>query len=328
MILTVSPNTSTDRVYVVSGFKSGATLRSHLSFDQAGGSGAHVSGVVVQLGGSSTAIVVLGGGNGLRWRRAASRQGIDYRAVEIEAENRSSVVVVDKQLGLVAEIIDEGPQLKGHEHVLLLELLERELPRASLVVLSGSLPPGMPPDLYLRAIEMARAMGKKVIIDSHSRPMEIALAGRPWMVKVNLEEFEALLGRSTGDMQDRVTEATLFAAQHGVEVLLLSMAAGGALLVCGGRAWHIPVPQVPRCLPGGKGINPVGCGDAMVGAFAWAYERTGDLVLAARWGVAAAHVNLGKYEVPSCPLAEVEAMLPLVEWREVTRQEGVMERCT
>ena len=323
MILTISPNTSTDRVYVVSGFRPGATMRSHLSFDQAGGSGAHVSGVVGQLGGESRALVVLGGGNGLRWRAAAARQGIDYRAVEIDVENRSSVVVVDRQLGLVAEIVDGGPRLGGGEHEALLELLRRELPAASLLVLSGSLPAGMPQDLYFSAIEVARRHGVKVIIDAHSEPMEAALGARPWMVKVNLEEFGGLMGGYPRDMAERVGAAQEFAARHGIEVLLLSMAQEGAVLAYGGHAWHLPVPPVPSHLPGSEGINPVGCGDAMVGAFAWAYERTGDVLEAARWGVAAAHVNLAKYEVPSCPLPEVEAVLSFVETRMMAQEEKV-----
>ena len=60
LVLSVSPNTSTDRVSVVDGYVPGEPSRTLFSFDQAGGSGAHATGVVHELGGNARSIVLLG----------------------------------------------------------------------------------------------------------------------------------------------------------------------------------------------------------------------------------------------------------------------------
>jgi fructose-1-phosphate kinase PfkB-like protein len=86
------------------------------------------------------------------------------------------------------------------------------------------------------------------------------------------------------------------------------MEAEGVLLATPAGIWRLLPPSEPVTLPGGQGINPVGCGDALVGAFCQHWVRSGDMVESARWGLAAAHVNLGKYEVPSSPLDEVRRM--------------------
>jgi fructose-1-phosphate kinase PfkB-like protein len=93
-----------------------------------------------------------------------------------------------------------------------------------------------------------------------------------------------------------------------VENVLLSMEAEGVLLATPAGIWRLFPPPELVTLPGGNGINPVGCGDALVGGFCQHWVTSRDMVESARWGLAAAHVNLGKYEVPSSPLDEVRRM--------------------
>lgn len=289
----------------------GGTLRTVTSFDQAGGSGSHAASVVIELGGDALAIGAIGGGNGLRWRRAAARQHLPNAVVEIDAENRSSFVLIDRHLGKIAEIIDPGPELDAREVDLLFDLVRDQVEDAGLLVVSGSLPPGVPVDFHARCIEAARAAGCQTLVDSHSEPMRRALAARPWMIKPNLDEMHQLMGVRHSSMRERVDMARRL-VQDTVDVVLLSMEAEGAILATRDGTWHVVPPAAAVTLPRSEGINPVGCGDALVGAFAHRWVTSGDLIESARWGVAAAHVNLGRYEVPSSPLEDVRGVLPLV----------------
>ena len=162
LVLSVSPNTSTDRVSVVERFVPGEPARSILSFDQAGGSGAHATGVVQELGGDSCSLVLLGSYNGERWIQAAQQQKMTYDYVKMDAPNRSTFVLIDKQRGNVAEIIDAGPHVSDDTAQQLLDLIEKYLDRTGLLILSGSLPPGIPDDFYVAAIQVARQYGVKL----------------------------------------------------------------------------------------------------------------------------------------------------------------------
>jgi 1-phosphofructokinase family hexose kinase len=304
-IVTVSPNTSTDRIAIVDGFEIGGTCRTVRSFDQAGGSGAHAASVVVELGGEALAIVAIGGGNGDRWLHAAERQRLPAATVALRRENRSSFVLVDRARGKVAEIVDPGPQVEPDEAEALLQMVTDHLPDAALLVLSGSLPPGVPDDFYAEC--MAHAAGTRTVVDAHSAPMRAALAARPWLIKPNLDEMHEIMGSTASTMAERIAALRHLVATT-VDNVLLSMEAEGVVLATAEGIWRLLPPPEPVTLPGSRGINPVGCGDALVGAFCHHWAGSGDMVESTRWGLAAAHVNLGKYEVPSSPLVEVRRM--------------------
>lgn len=310
-IVTVSPNTSTDRIAIVEGFAVGGTCRTVDRFDQAGGSGAHAASVAVELGGDALAIVAIGGGNGERWRRAAERQRLPAATVALRRENRSSFVLLDRAHGKVAEIVDPGPAVEEDECDALLQAVTDHLAGAALLVLSGSLPPGVPDDFYAECIRRAHAAGVRTVVDAHSAPMSAALTARPWLIKPNLDEMHQIMGVTTSTMRDRVAAAHHLIATT-VDNVLLSMEAKGALLATPDGIWHLLPPPEPVTLPGSTGINPVGCGDALVGAFCHHWATSREMVESARWGLAAAHVNLGRYEVPSSPPDEVRRMATMV----------------
>lgn len=297
MIVTVSPNIALDRVAVVRGFRPGQTSRAIHSFTQAGGSGVHASHIIQQLGGQTITLGILGGHTGELWRQAAQRQNIPYDVIPIERETRESYCMIDQELGNVVESVESGPRVGSTQLRQLLEHLERHLPTAKLLIVSGSLPPGMPADAYAQMIELARRYHIPTLADIHSEPLRQALRSRPWLIKPNLAEFHQLLGRETVTLEERV--ATSRDVRGAVaEVIGLSMDKDGLLLTEPAGQWLLRPPTTTIHLPEGAGINVIGCGDALVGALAFQFCQTGNLMSAAKLGLAAAHVNLGTYGVP------------------------------
>jgi fructose-1-phosphate kinase PfkB-like protein len=87
------------------------------------------------------------------------------------------------------------------------------------------------------------------------------------------------------------------------------MGVDGLLLTTPDDQWRLSAPGWAVHLPGGAGRNSIGCGDALVGAFTAEYSRTGDLLSAAKLGVAAAHQNLGTLGVPEVDPEEVRRLV-------------------
>jgi 1-phosphofructokinase family hexose kinase len=297
VIITVSPNIALDRVAVVRGFRPGQTSRTIHSFTQAGGSGVHASHVIQRLGGQTIALGILGGHTGELWRQAAERQNIPYDVVPIEGETRESYCMIDQDLGNVVESVEPGPRVDPTQLQQLLERLERHLPTAKILIVSGSLPPGLPADAYAHMIELARRYHIPTLADIHSEPLRQALPSRPWLIKPNLAEFHGLVGRETATLEERAAVSRDFQGAVA-EVIALSMDKEGLLLTGPAGQWLLLPPATTIHLPEGSGINAIGCGDAVVGALAFQYCQTGDLMSAAKLGLAAAHANLGTYGVP------------------------------
>ncbi len=308
LILSLSPNTSTDRVSVVERFVPGEPARTILSFDQAGGSGAHSTGVVQELGGEACSLVLLGSYNGERWIEAAKQQNLTYDFVRMDAANRSTFVLIDRQRGNVAEIIDPGPRvgpdIAGH----LLTLIEKYLDHTGILILSGSLPPGIPDNFYVQAIDLARRYDVKTLVDASTSPLKHALTARPWAIKPNLFEFHQIVGVETATVSEHIEQLSRIVGVVA-DVVLLSLGQAGLLVGTIANVWHLTAPDQRFTLPGSNAINTVGCGDALVGGFCHQYVRSEDVLESACWGIACATVTLGNYGVPSCPVDQVSALV-------------------
>ena len=76
--------------------------------------------------------------------------------------------------------------------------------RADVVTMSGSLPRGVDAGYYAMLTGIAAGAGAKVLLDTSGASLEAALGAKrkPYLVKPNLSELGALLGRelSAGDL--------------------------------------------------------------------------------------------------------------------------------
>lgn len=312
MIITVSPNVALDRVRVIRGFQPGKQSRGLFEFLQPGGSGVHATSVIQSLGGQSIALGLLGGYTGESWKAEADQRALVYDMVSIPNQTRESFCLIDLNQGNVVESVIEGPEVNPAMKEALLARLQTYLPEADLVILSGSLPPGLPLDTYFDMINLARRYAVQTLADIHSAPLQNAIPGKPWMIKPNLSEFHELIGFATQSLSEHIQASHHFCWETGIN-LALSMSGEGLLLTTADGQWLLTPPQVTMHLPDGSGQNVIGCGDALVGALACEFCRSHDLLAAAALGLAAAHFNLSTFGVPEIRSDEVRQLASKVQ---------------
>ena len=317
MIVTASPNVALDRVRVTRGFQPGKQSRAHFEFLQPGGSGVHVTSVIQSLGGESVALGFLGGYTGELWKLEADRRGLQHDMISIPNETRESFCVVDLDFGSVVESVVEGPHIPSDYKDMLLTKLETYLLTGEMVILSGSIPPGLPIDLYSEIIQLAKQYDVITLADIHSGPLEHAIQVKPWLIKPNLSEFHSLIGETTHNLSERIRESYDFCRETGV-ILALSMSEEGLLLTSLEGQWLLTPPSINMHLPEGIGQNVIGCGDALVGALAFEYCRSENLLEAARLGLAAAHFNLSTFGVPEINAEQVKDLATHVHIQSTT----------
>ena len=218
-----------------------------------------------------------GGYNRDRWIAAADEKGMAYDYVPIESPNRSTFVLIDRKDGNVAEIIDAGPQVPEDTASKLLACIESYLDQTALLILSGSLPPGIPDDFYVDAIALARKYGVKTLLDASKEPLKKALKVKPWAVKPNLLEFHQIVGVETKTVEEHIVQLSAIAPDIA-EVVLLSLGSDGILVATDNQVWHLSIPQNNMSLPDSTAVNTTGCGDALVGGFSYAYVNGSDII--------------------------------------------------
>ena len=265
MILTVTLNTSIDKLYLMESIQPETVMRVKEVHNTAGGKGLNVSRVAAKLGEPVTAMGYTGGFNGQYLESLISQPLIRCAFTHVEGETRSCINCWDLSCNHSTEYLEPGEPVTARDVTRFLDDFSRELPSADIVTISGSMPKGVPEDLYCRLIRNCREAGIPVLVDTSGRRLASAVMEKPFFIKPNEDEIVQLTGCP---FTDRRAAATALRKLHksGIPVVVLSMGADGALLACREGLFHGRPPKiVPR--------NTVGCGDSMVAGFAAAFAR-------------------------------------------------------
>lgn len=281
MILVVNLNVSVDKRYVLEELKKGAVMRAKTVQNTPGGKGIHVANVLTQLGQSCLATGMLGGKSGEFIAQKLDAYGIVHDFTTIAGETRSCIAMLTED-GVQTELLEPGPIVSAAEQEAFIEKYKGLLKKSALVVCSGSLPRNMPDGFYKRLIQLAGEQEKKVLLDTSGEPLREAVEAKPFFIKPNRDEIEALTGRHLETEGDFIREIEQF-WRAGIALVAISLGAGGSIVGYQDRIYKVTVPKI-------QAVNPVGSGDAFVAGMALAvnqdYEITDTLQLAAACGTA------------------------------------------
>ncbi|HEX7240527.1 MAG TPA: 1-phosphofructokinase [Longimicrobiaceae bacterium] len=257
-VVTVTPNPAIDWTVDVPGFTAGAVNRVAGQRSRAAGKGVNVAAALADHGLAVAATGFLGRGNAAPFEALFARKGIADRFVRVAGETRVGIKIVDPEKRETTDVNFPGPEVAPEE---VRSLLERVAELSSVdpgpwFVLAGSLPPGVEATLYRDLVRALREAGCRTVLDASGEALRDALDAAPGVVKPNVHELEALLGRSLPTVEAVVEAARLLLAR-GVGLAVVSMGAEGALFV----REDAVVQAVP---PGVEVRSTVGAGDAMV----------------------------------------------------------------
>ncbi|WP_328689364.1 1-phosphofructokinase [Streptomyces caniferus] len=251
MILTVTLNAALDITYRVPRLRPHATNRITEVSERPGGKGLNVARVLAALGHRTVATGFAGGGTGAALRALLAETEVTDALVPVGGATRRTVAVVDASSGDTTQLNEPGPTVSPAEWDTFLGTYRELLGEARAVALCGSLPPGVPVDVYARLTRAARSAGVPVLLDTSGEPLRRGLAARPDLAKPNADELAALTG-STEPLR-----AARDARRRGAHAVAASLGPDGMLAVTADGAWQA---APPRRIAG----NPTGAGDSAV----------------------------------------------------------------
>lgn len=259
MILTVTPNPSLDRTVRIGELRRGAVLRANApaALDPSG-KGVNVSRALHTAGQPTLALFPAGGRNGSALVDLLAVEGIQQRAVPIQADTRSNISVVEPS-GVVTKLNEPGAPLSAADHESLMDAVGELAGAADWVVLCGSLPPQTPEDFYARLIGRIRPSGARIALDTSGPALRAGIAAAPDLIKPNQYELSEIIGRPLTDL-DGVVEAARGLRADGVGSVLASLGAAGAV-EADDKGIHWGTSAV------GDVISAVGAGDALLAGF-------------------------------------------------------------
>ena len=284
MIGTITMNPCIDKTLVISKFCYGGMNRVSDKRADACGKGINVSAVLTQIGVpvKTMGINYVNGADIMEKGLAAS--GIVYKAVMAEGTVRENMKVLDTDTGITTELNQKGDYVSPETLAEFEKLLEREAEGLDILVITGSVPQGVPENYYRRLVGWANQRGIRTILDAEGQLLLEGLRARPYLIKPNLFEFETAFGLKGRERKD-ILDICRRILDVGVEVICLSMGGDGAMIVNREEAW--------MCRPTPIDVKSTqGAGDSLVAGMCAAMEEGLPIGEMLRYGVSAAQGSL------------------------------------
>jgi 1-phosphofructokinase family hexose kinase len=261
----VSLNPAIDKRLRLDTLKTGRVNRALEAIPAPGGKSAHVAMVLRALGADPLWLGFSGGPNGDALLQGLRALSIRAEGVPTAAETRMNLELIEEN-GTVTEILEPGARVSSAEREALLRAFETalELNPNAIVVMSGSLPPGLPQDEFATLVKLSQQRGARVFLDTSGEPLKLGLQQRPDFAKPNQEEAEWLIGR-TIDGNASAAVALEDLVKVGPRSAAISLGANG--LVWRGSGSSETFVAVPPKL---EAKSAVGSGDATIAGFAFA----------------------------------------------------------
>ena len=269
MLVCISANPAIDRRLRLENIAVGEINRALSAQPFPGGKAAHVAMVAKSLGVDVMWVGFLGGAAGELCESGLTDFGVPLTVIRTQSETRANLELISAD-GRVTEILEPGGTVTEGEVERLLATcrdLFAESEAGTQVAMSGSLPPGAPPDLYAELIRLAHVYDCRTLLDTSGDALRQALSAAPDFVKPNRNEASDFAGFTISDASAAI-EVTQRFFDAGARSVAISLGAAG--IVWQRTASSDAVVSEPLPL---HDCSPVGCGDAALAGFAVAHER-------------------------------------------------------
>lgn len=277
-VLTVTLNPAVDISFSVDQLVPDHKLRAEGNRREAGGGGVNVSRVLHRLGVPCVSLVVAGGATGAELVARMRGEGLEVVDVPIESDTRESFAITESATARQYRISVRGPTVNDVEG--LRRQILAAVGSARVVVLSGSVPPGIPDDFLSTTIEALPAR-TTTIVDTSGAALAWVARHSAAIIKPSQRELAELVGWEPATSEQ--IEAAALEVIEGSRILAVIASRGpsGALLATRDRAvrWFRP--------PAVRPVSTVGAGDSMVAGIAAALAEGQGIDDAVRLGVAA-----------------------------------------
>lgn len=314
MIATITLNPSLDRTITVHGLRVNESNRWTSLRLYAGGKGIDVSRAIHEMGGKTTAYGFIGGTEGRALEILLDEEAVPFSFTPVQKGTRTNFIITDTETSQQTIINAPGPHISRRELERFLEKLGRIDPRPELIVASGSVPPGVPADIYHTIIMKARNHGVRIILDSASQWLAEGIKAKPYLIKPNIREAEELL-KTELPTEEAIIKAARDLVKMGIEIAVISRGKEGIIAATKESIFKAVPPPL-------KVKSAVGAGDCTVAGLSLKLALGEPLIEACRLAVAMGSAAVLTPGTELCHREDVERLLPQVKAWEMAAKKG------
>lgn len=305
MYTTVTLNPCLDRTAWISGFKYGEFNTVNKTNIDISGKGINVSVALAQLGVETRAVLFNFKSDPEVVLKFLKEKNIPFRAIDVEGSIRMNVKLFDEATRVMTECNEKGWPVTEAEIAHAYEALLDELDHTDAIILTGSVPPTVPADLYFNLIVEAKKRGVYTVLDADKALFKEGIKAFPDFIKPNRSELVRLVGRELNTLGEIVGAARELVA-GGIPLVCVSMGSDGAILCDATRVVYSKGAQIEV-----RGVQ--GAGDSLVAGIMMARSENLGLEDMLRYGVAVADGSLMLEGTKMCTRENFAFLLPRID---------------
>lgn len=283
-IHTISLNTAVDMHMVVPKFQLGTVMRSDSYNEFASGKAVNNARTIACLG-AHVALYCFSGVNDVDLFSAISSL-VKSNVLPVDGATRRNLTLVTHDAELICHIQNQGYSVTEAQLAQLETTLVAQLRAEDVVVISGSIPQGVPSDYLNQLVSRIVQRNATVLLDVDPVLLGRVDCNRVALVKPNLEELSRLAGRNIVEIADIVNTAHNLITSG---IIVVSLGQNGAIWVDRNNRWYVHAKGTSHDQ---GSADVIGCGDAMVGAFALGLADNKAPMEILRMGIAAGYANM------------------------------------
>ncbi|MCC8426409.1 1-phosphofructokinase family hexose kinase [Mucilaginibacter sp. UR6-11] len=243
-----------------------------------GGGGINVARAIKKLGGEALAVYLSGGDAGKKITALLSAESVSSLVIPIKGVTRQNLIILDRSSNGQYLFDMPGPLVSEAEWRGCLNAVD-QISGIDYLVVSGSLPNGVRPDIFFELADIARRKHAKLVVDTAGEALQLAVRAGAYLVKPNLKELGLLAGERNITGENVADAARKVLQGSACQVIVVSMGSKGALLVTKDECVKVVPPAVTP-------LSTVGAGDSLVGGLVLALSKNMTLADAVKFGVA------------------------------------------
>lgn len=259
MITTVTLNPAIDRTIILDSFDHGSVNRIKSVREDIGGKGINVAKVLQSLGYNTCATGFIGERNSRYVEDLLQSEQVTSDFVTVEGKTRLNTKIVEMDTKITTDINEIGFEISEEQLNSLKELITKYAQKSEMLAFSGSIPQGLPSDIYFELLSIA---GKytKTVLDADGIFLLEGLKANPYIIKPNIHELENALSRKLNTHEEIKMAARDLIRDYKIKYVLISMGGDGSILVSAHKAIFAKALKI-------EVKSSVGAGDSMVAGF-------------------------------------------------------------
>lgn len=304
MITTITLNPCIDRTVEIKNFSYGGTNLVLNTKNDISGKGINVNRVLQKLDIENMALGFNYLNDSKKLHDELEKIGCHHEFVDVNGSLRVNIKIFDNQTTVMSEFNEKGEEVFDENIQEFMKTLKKNLSRTSILVVNGSVPPGISCSIYKEIINMAKEKNVKCILDAKCDLLKQGLEALPLLIKPNEKELSETYGVVLETERDIINLSKKI-VKKGIKYVCVSRAEKGAVFITSENVYKIDPIEVTV-----KGVQ--GAGDSMVAGFCYAISNNMSEVDIIKYGVACATGSLVHKGTELCGRKDLNEFLPQV----------------